>query len=105
MTGSGSCSGRLVGGDRIGAAQLLAGAVDGEHPVDAGWFSIATTLPIVDLGHERSLVGDSAVQALADHHADLHLYPVRATGMPGCVVELETVEDAACFRRREPLIE
>src|SRR4051794_20173648 len=55
----------------VGSAELLASALDGKHPVDAGAIAIAAPLPVRDLRDQRGLVGDAAVEALPDHHADL----------------------------------
>jgi hypothetical protein len=51
-------------------SHLLARPLCREHPVDAGAFGIAPTLPGGDLGLETLALGDAAVEALGAQHAD-----------------------------------
>jgi hypothetical protein len=83
--------------------EILASAVDREHPIDAGLLGIAAVLPRGDLLAQRRLVGDPPVEVLADHHADLdHPKPARVLGRE---VKLEAAEDPTCFGGIERLVE
>ena len=59
--------------------------------------------PSGDLGDQGRLVWDAAVEALTDHYTDFDLNHVEPAGVLRCVVELDAVENAACFLGWEPL--
>src|SRR5262245_29201711 len=105
LTGS---SRSLAGAARrlgVGPAQLRASASDGKHPLDASLLGVASALPCGDLFDERRLVWDPTIEALVDHHADFDLDHVEPAGVLGGEVELEAVEDPACFRGFKRLVQ
>ena len=73
--------------------------------MDASARGIALALPGFDLSNEDVALADAAVQALAVQHTDLDLSHVQPTGMFGCVMEFQALEDAVRFGRREGFIQ
>src|SRR5882672_10223990 len=96
--------GRMPSVRWVGAAELLACALDGKHPVDTSTVAIAAALPVRDLRDERGFVGDATVEALPDHHPDLDLDHVEPARVLGREMELDAAQDASGFCRREALV-
>src|SRR4029079_19771739 len=105
LTGSSRSLAGTARGLGIDPAQLRASTIDREHPLDASLLGIAATLPCGDLFDERRLVWDPTIETLVDHHADLDLDHVEPAGVLGGEVELEAVEDPACFRGFKRLVQ
>src|SRR6185295_8251197 len=89
----------------VSAAELLASPVHREEPLDARPLAVATLLPLRDLGDQRGLAGDPAIEALADHDPDLDLHHVEPARVLRREVELETAQNAPGFRRCKALVE
>src|SRR5678815_2059002 len=101
-------SGRPLGAAgwrRIDTPHLLPSAVDGKQPVDTSFRSVAPPLPCCDLGDEGCLVGDPAIEALLDHHADLDLDHVEPACVLGREVKLQPAENSTRFCGLKRLIE
>src|SRR5262245_38903261 len=101
-------SGCLLGAARwlrIDTPHLLPSAVDGKHPLDASFRGIAPPLPCCDLRDERCLVGDSAIEALLDHHADLDLDHVEPARVLRREVKLQPAENSTRLWGLKRLIE
>ena len=94
----------MTGSSWVATTQLLPCSVDGKHPVDAGSLAIATAFPLRDLRDQDRFLGDAAVEALADHHADLDLHHVEPARVLRREMELETAQDASGFGRLEALV-
>src|SRR5262249_23131883 len=101
-------SGRPLGAAgwlRIDTPPLLPSAGDGKHPVDTSFRGVAPPRPSCDLGDEGCLVGDSAVEALLDHHADLDLDHVEPARVLRREVELQPAEKSTCLCGLKRLVE
>ena len=58
----------------------------------------------VDLGDKDLTRTDSAIQTLPAQHADFDFHHVEPTGVFGCVMKLQALEDAMRLGRREGFI-
>src|SRR5215207_3466552 len=76
-----------------------------EPPLDLGAGGVARLLQFPDFTLERLFVADAPVQTLTAEDAQLDLGDVEPTAMLRRVVELQPPSDAACFLRREGLIQ
>jgi hypothetical protein len=83
----------------IGPAHFGASLVDGEHPFDTSPCGISLSFPGEDFGLE------AAVEVLAAERADFALDHVEPAGVLGDILELQPIQDAACFASWERLVE
>jgi len=74
----------------VDAAQLFAGSVRVEQPLDAGTLDVSSSLPVRDLTLQGSPVFNSVVQALPAQEADFDFYHVELTRMLGHEVKLQS---------------
>src|SRR3979490_3261937 len=86
------------------SAELFASLLGGEHPLDPGAFGVSPLFPGSDLGEDRFLVVDAAVQALAAQDADFDFHHVQPAGMFRRVVELKPLQHPASLRCGEGVV-
>ena len=82
----------------------MPGDGDGETPMDFDPLFVASFFPGTDFGASPLGVVQSAVEALTLQNAAVDFRHVAPTGVLGCVVDLQTVQQPSGFMRRKRLL-
>src|SRR3954451_20715736 len=86
-------------------AQLGAGLLTGEAPLDGRVLPVAVGLPSGDFAFERRPISEAAVEALAAEDGELNLRHVKPTPVLGCVMEFQSAGDPPGLGGRKGLVE
>ena len=74
-------------------------------PIRLGVVFVAVVLPGGDFLDQSVFVGDTSIEALARENAEFRLCHIQPTAVPGRVVPLEPLDEAACFGGGEGLVQ
>src|SRR3954471_11400481 len=86
-------------------AQLGAGLLTGEAPLDGRVLPVAVGLPGGDFAFECRPIPQPAIEALAAEDGELNLCHVEPTPVFGRVMEFQSAGDPPSFGGREGLVE